>query len=69
MSKLCNSPQAMVFCGVDVSAATLAVAVQQEDGAVEQREFANSSRGHKALMAWLRRGKAAVRVSLEATGI
>jgi len=59
----------MVFCGIDVSAATLAVAVQQADRAVERREFANTARGHKALIAWLGKRKAAVRVSLEATGI
>src|SRR5258708_5124538 len=69
MSKLCNPRPTAVFCGVDVSAATLAVAVQQEDRPVERREFANSASGHKALIAWLRRRKAAVRVSLEATGI
>jgi len=59
----------MMFCGIDVSAATLAVAVQQQDQPVEQREFANSAAGHKALIAWLGRRKIAVRVSLEATGI
>jgi transposase len=69
MSKVSKSTRPMVFCGVDVSAATLAVAVQPEDQAVERREFANSASGHKALIAWLRKRKAAVRVSLEATGI
>jgi transposase len=68
MSKV-SKTRAMVFCGVDVSAATLAVAVEQEDQPVEQREFANSAAGHKALIAWLRKRKAGVRVSLEATGI
>lgn len=69
MSKVSKSTRTMVFCGVDVSAASLAVAVQQEDQPVEQREFANSASGHKALIAWLRKRKAPVRVSLEATGI
>jgi len=69
MSKLSNPTQATVFCGVDVSAATLAVAVLQQDQPLEQCEFANSASGHKALVAWLRKRKAAVRVSLEATGI
>jgi transposase len=68
MSKV-SKTRAMVFCGVDVSAATLAVAVEQEDQPVEQREFANSAAGHKALIAWLRKRKAGVWVSLEATGI
>ncbi|HEY1965901.1 MAG TPA: IS110 family transposase [Acidobacteriaceae bacterium] len=68
MSKLSNRKPTMVFCGIDVSAATLSVAVQQEDQPVEQREFANSAGGHKTLIAWLgKKGRA--RVSLEATGI
>jgi transposase len=46
----------------------LAVAVQQEDQPVEQREFANTASGHKTLIVWLgKKGRA--RVSLEATGI
>jgi transposase len=68
MSKLSNQEQAAVFCGIDVSAATLAVAVQQDGRAMEQRGFANSSAGHRALLVWLgKKGRA--RVSLEATGI
>jgi transposase len=69
MSKRTNLTQAMVFCGIDVSAATLAVAVQQQDQPVEQREFANTASGHEALIAWLHKRKAAARVSMEATGI
>jgi transposase len=58
-----------VFTGIDVSAATLAVAVQQEgrDG-FRQKEFANSASGHKQLIAWLLRCGGGVRVSMEATG-
>jgi transposase len=67
--KLSNPMQAMVFCGVDVSAATLAVAVQQQDQPIEQREFGNDPDGHKALIVWLRKRKAPIRVSVEATGI
>jgi transposase len=67
--QLSNPAQAMVFCGIDVSAATLAVAVQQQDQPIEQREFINDPGGHKALIAWLHKRKAPVRVSLEATGI
>lgn len=69
MNKLCKAVQGMVFCGIDVSAGTLAVAVQGEDQRVEQRELANTASGHKTLIAWLRRRKLAVRVALEATGI
>lgn len=61
--------QASVFCGVDVSAETLAVAVIELNQPLQQREFANSAGGHKALLAWLGKRKARVRVSLEATGI
>jgi transposase len=59
-----------LYCGIDVSSATLAVAVQP-DGSdhFEQREFANSAAGHKRLIAWLGRWKVPARVSLEATGI
>jgi transposase len=52
-----------------VSAKTLAVALHQQDRAFQQREFANSSAGHKQLIAWLLKCGSAVRVSLEATGI
>ncbi|MGB8259441.1 MAG: IS110 family transposase [Terracidiphilus sp.] len=61
--------QARVFCGIDVSQETLAVAVIEADRPMEQREFSNTASGHKALVAWLGKRKALVRVSLEATGI
>ena len=70
MSKRSVTVGAMLYCGVDVSAATLAVAVQPEGGCgFEQREFANTSSGHRQLIAWLLRWRVPVRVSLEATGI
>ena len=69
MSKTNQPTQATVFCGIDVSAATLNVAVQQEDHRFEERIFDNSASGHKALIAWLLKRKAMARVSLEATGI
>jgi transposase len=58
-----------VFGGVDVSAATLAVAILQDGQPLEQREFPNTDSGHKALIACLHKRKARARVSLEATGI
>ncbi|MGH3054019.1 MAG: IS110 family transposase [Gaiellaceae bacterium] len=62
--------QTRVYCGVDVSAATLTAATPRENGAgFEQREFANSAAGHKQLMAWLGKGQCPVRVTLEATGV
>lgn len=70
MSKRSVAAQSVVFCGIDVSAATLAVAVQPESQeGFQQREFANSATGHKALIAWLYKLGATARVSLEATGI
>lgn len=69
MSKPNQPMQATVFCGIDVSALTLAVAVHEQDRPLERREFGNDAAGHKALIAWLGRRKARARVSLEATGI
>jgi len=68
-NKLANPQPAMVFCGIDVSAESLAVAVAEPDRPCFQREFANSASGHKALLLWLGKLKAQVRVSLEATGV
>lgn len=59
-----SHPSPLVFCGIDVSAATLAVAVEPD----QSRQFPNTASGHRDLIAWLnRQGRA--RVSLEATGI
>lgn len=52
-----------------MSAATLVVAVIEQDQPLQQREFTNRASGHKALISWLGKRKAMVRVSLEATGI
>jgi transposase len=70
MSKASVSSQATVFSGIDVSAKTLAVAVQRaEREGFEQREFANSAAGHRQMIAWLLQRGPKVRVSLEATGV
>jgi len=70
MSKVSVFGDAMLFSGIDVSAATLAVAVQREDGqGLDRREFANTAAGHRQLIAWLGKRGGRVRVSLEATGI
>ena len=62
--------EATVFCGIDVSAATLSVAVQQAPAwKLEQRQFANSRAGHRQLLVWLGKRKGLVRVTLEATGV
>jgi transposase len=63
---ICSST---LYCGIDVSSRSLAVALIEPDHAVYQHEFANSASGHKALLVWLGKHNALVRVSLEATGI
>lgn len=61
---------AVLYCGIDVSATTLAVAVQPEGcDRFEQCTLPNTPAGHRRLITWLGRWKARVRVSLEATGI
>jgi transposase len=69
MNKSTPTFTATVFCGIDVSASSLSVALIEPDHSVCQREFANSACGHKALIGWLGKSNALVRVSLEATGI
>jgi transposase len=69
MNKQVSTPQATAFCGIDVSAASLAVALIKPDGSLAQREFSNSVVGHRALLAWLAKCSGRVRVSLEATGV
>src|ERR1035437_4547067 len=64
-----NPHQARVFCGIDVSRDSLAMVVLRPEQPIEQREFANSASGHKALIAWLGKHKTLACVSLEATGI
>jgi len=62
--------EATVFCGFDVSAKTLAVAVQREDrDGFDERELPNSRVGHQRLVQWLLQRGERVRVSLEATGV
>lgn len=64
-----NPLPAKVFCGIDVSAQTLAVAAVLPEGAFRERTFPNTSRGHEALIAWLATLALCARVSLESTGI
>jgi transposase len=67
VSKGLEAHRTAVCAGIDVSAATLAAAVQQEGG-FGQKEFVNSAFGHRQLIAWLRQCGGRVRVSLEAAG-
>lgn len=69
MNKLDTMNPSTIFCGIDVSASLLAVAVIEAEGSVSQREFSNNASGHKALLVWLGRRPAKARVSLEATGV
>ena len=69
MSKRTILVQETMYCGIDVSAKSLTVAIQRVHQPVEQRSFPNTSVGHRALIVWLRKAKSPVRVSLEATGI
>lgn len=69
MDRACSS-EATAFCGIDVSAATLSVAVEAgPEWKVGQRQFANSAAGHRQLINWLGKNRCPVRVTLEATGI
>jgi transposase len=69
MNKRSIQIQETLYCGIDVSAKSLTVAIQRVGQPVEQRSFANNPNGHRALIVWLRKAKSPVRVSLEATGI
>jgi transposase len=59
-----SSAEDFLSCGIDVSAAQLVVALE-----VGQRSFPNRASGHQALIAWLQKTGARVRVCLEATGL
>lgn len=54
--------------GIDVSAETLSVEIATAGGAVERLEFANTARGHRALIKRLTKKGRTARVCLEATG-
>jgi transposase len=60
----------MVYCGVDVGAEELVVAVLCGDRAIQRKVFRNHAAGHQALIGWLAgMGGCVARVSLEATGM
>jgi transposase len=69
MSKRSIHVQETMYCGIDVSAKSLTVAIRRVHQPIEQRSFPNNRNGHRALIVWLRKAKSPVRVSLEATGI
>lgn len=59
--------QDLIWCGIDVSAKDLAVAIVDE-AAVVERSFSNQPSGHRALIGWLQQQARNTRVCLEATG-
>ena len=61
--------EVVAYCGIDVSAAQLVVALRGTDRRCVPRSFANSTSGHSALLAWLQKTEGGVRVCLEATGL
>jgi transposase len=62
--------EVFLCCGIDVSAAQLVVAREDGDnGRWLQRSFPNRASGHQALIQWLNKSGAQVRVCLEATGL
>jgi hypothetical protein len=69
MSKQSIQVQEIMYCGIDVCAKCLTVAIQRVHQPVEQRSFPNNPIGHKALIVLLRKARSPVRVSLESTGI
>jgi transposase len=69
MSKRSIQIQETLSCGIDVSAKSLTVAIWRAGQTIEESSFPNKSNGHRALIAWLRKARSPVRVSLEATGI
>jgi transposase len=59
--------QGQRFVGVDVSKATLDVALLEEGCATVSRRFSNDARGHEQLLVWMR-SQAPARLVVEATG-
>src|SRR5215468_4725857 len=59
----------MNYCGIDVSAQELVVALRTPDRDLPQEVFPNTAPGHRRLLAWLRRHSSQVRITLEATGV
>jgi len=67
-NKSASTISVMAFCGIDVGAKTLVVALQRADQeGFQQRQFSNLASGHKQLIAWLQKSAIKTRVSLEAT--
>lgn len=57
-----------VLAGIDVSAATLSLAVRGRDGAVREYTVNNDAAGHRTVCRILKKDRRPVRVAMEATG-
>lgn len=58
----------MDFCGVDVSAKELVVALRRAQRDLPLQSFPNTATGHRSLISWLLRQCSRVRITMEATG-
>ena len=63
------SAEDFLCCGIDVSAAQLVVALEDQGSRGLQRSFPNRASGHQALIVWLQKSGPRIRVCLEATGL
>ena len=63
------SGEDFLCCGIDVSAAQLVVALEDQGRRGLQRSFPNRASGHQALIVWLQKSGTRIRVCLEATGL
>jgi transposase len=59
----------MNFCGIDVSAVELVVALRRAGRDLAPQRFPNTALGHRRLRSWLGAHGAGTRVTLEATGV
>ena len=57
-----------VTAGIDVSAATLSIAVRNREGVVHEYTVSNDDAGHRTLCRILKKDRRPVRVAMEATG-
>jgi transposase len=68
-STMNNSFSTFNPCGIEVSQHTLVVTLRAHDQDEAQREFANTPKGHQAVLRFLARAAGPVRVAMESTGL
>lgn len=59
----------LAWVGIDVSADELVVAMQRDDRRRCRSKFPNDTRGHRALLCWIKKQAYRSRICLESTGI